>query len=1026
MKTRGLYERLVTDSLESELADIDDSTYVARGPLRRAEAGDRLALHLSRVVQTAIDGLDEKNRVERGLTLARKLVAVLANQIDDESLLGEAPVLERSVLEAILDRNPDGSEQAVQQPLIPLLDTTLLTNSRGEPGVGHQLGTEIQSAQRIDIVMAFIRRSGIRPLLAGLRRHCEAGHPLRILTTTYTNSTELRALEELREAGADIRVSYDTTGTRLHAKAWLFHRAGNMSTAYIGSSNLTHQAQRTGLEWNIRVSGARNAPVVDKMAAVFESYWEGGDFERFDSDEYAQRTQTEEKAGFTSLSPLDIRLYPFQERLLEQIAVARTRGQHQNLLVAATGTGKTVMAAIDYARLRDRLPRSRLLFVAHTFEILNQSLLTFRHAIRDPEFGELWVAGRRPERWEHVFASIQSLSAAGLEHLDPEHFDVVIVDEVHHGAASSYSALLDRVKPRELLGLTATPERTDSLPILDWFHGRISAELRLWDAIDQSRLVPFEYYGIHDGSDLTGVGFTRGKGYDVDGLTNIYTANDTWARLVLSQLEQRVDDTRAMSALGFCVSIDHARFMARVFNENGVPAIALWGDSPRDERAKALAKLTRGEISMLFSVDLFNEGVDLPNVDTLLLLRPTDSPVLFLQQLGRGLRKVGNKAGCLILDFIGQHRREFRFHRRLQALLGGSRSHIQQQVKGGFPFLPAGCHMELAPVAREIVLQSIRDSVPDNWTRKIAELRSLAAEGHDTLSSFLEHSGLELDDIYRTSRSWSQLKDAGLAVKSPGPDEERLARACGRMLHVDDAMRLDAYRGLLRRNSPPRFEDAHSREARTARMLAASICDQVVGKNDSLEFGLERLWRHPQVRDELIELFDVLSSRTDHQHSRLANRPDVPLQIHARYTRIEILAAFDPEPRTKVPAWQTGVRWLPNAKVDLAAFTLDKTTGQFSPTTRYRDYAINAELIHWESQGVVREESDTGRRYRDHVAMGTSIMLFARERADDRAFWFLGPATYVRHEGEKPMAITWKLETPLPGDLFAAFAAAVA
>ena len=247
------------------------------------------------------------------------------------------------------------------------------------------------------------------------------------------------------------------------------------------------------------------------------------------------------------------------------------------------------------------------------------------------------------------------------------------------------------------------------------------------------------------------------------------------------------------------------------------------------------------------------------------------------------------------------------------------------------------------------------------------------------------------------------------------------------MRHVDDAERLGAYSALLNQSSPPSLPDPLTREARIARMLVASVCDKVITKDGSLDAGLAVLWEHPQVRAELVELFDLLASRIDHYHTRLSGdrHPDVPLQVYARYTRIEILAALAPEARAKVPAWQTGARWLPDANADLAAFTLDKTSGQFSPTTRYRDYAISRELIHWESQGVVRADSETGLRYRNHAAQGSEVLLFARERTGDRAFWFLGPATFVKCEGEKPMAITWKLHHPLPGDLFQAFAAAV-
>jgi superfamily II DNA or RNA helicase/HKD family nuclease len=1025
---RGLYEELISDALERELGGLPEGLVPSRGPLRGAEAGDRLGLFLARVVERAVDDLPEKDRVARGLSLARTLVATLANELGREELRDDAPVLEDPILRAILARQPDGSPESIQAPLIPLLDTTLLTNAPGEPRVGHQLLTEIGSADRIDVVMAFIRRSGIRPLLDAFRRHTENGRLLRVLTTTYTGSTELEALQLLRDAGAEVRVSYDATGTRLHAKAWLFHRRGGLATAYVGSSNLTHSAQVSGLEWNVRASGARNPDLVAKIAAVFEAYWEGGDFVPFVASEFRERTAASEPTTRVLLPAVEIHLWPFQERILEEIEVARERGHHRNLLVSATGTGKTVMAAMDYARLRDHIGRSRLLFVAHRQELLEQSQATYAHALRDPSFGELWVGGKRPERWEHVFASIQSLSSSGLEALAPDHFDVVVIDEFHHAAARSYKALLDHIKPRELLGLTATPERADGLPILDWFDGRIAAELRLWDAIDQGRLVPFEYYGLHDGVDLREVPWKRGRGYDVEALSNLYTANDVWARLVLDQLTKHVDDMDAVRALGFCVSVDHARFMARVFQNAGLPATAVWGDSPDEERRAALDQLRRRDIAVLFSVDLFNEGVDLPRVDTLLLLRPTDSPTLFLQQLGRGLRKHESKTTCLVLDFVGQHRREFRFDHRLQALLGGSRKHVERQVESGFPFLPAGCHMELEPRAREIVLESIRRAVPSQWTAKAEELRRLSAEGRGSLRAFLEDSGLELEDVYTGARGWSDLREAaGLPIEASGPEEEALRRACGRLLHVDDRERLETYRKILQPPSPPAIGNVASRSTRLVRMLVATVCDRALTKDDSLEKGVTLLWRHPQVRAELVELFDLLLDRIDHRHFELGEpHPEVPLRVHARYSRLEILAALDPEARAKVAPWQTGVRWIPEARADVFAFTLDKTSGQFSPTTRYRDYAISPELIHWESQSVTRADNETGRRYQDHARSGSSILLFARERADDRAFWFLGPATYVRHEGERPMAITWRLRHPLPGDLYASFAAAVA
>ena len=1026
---RGLYEVLVTEALDERLRNLTTTLEPIRTALRAPEAADRIALHLSRLIERVVNSIGEGERTNVGLDLARRLIDLLREMPSAGDVGAERPVAAGDVLERVVGRLPDGRPDDITSPMIPLLDTTLLTNAPGEPRVGNQILTEIRSADAIDVVIAFIRYSGIAPLLEALRRHRSDGHKLRVLTTTYTGSTEGRALDALDDLGAEIRVSYDTSSTRLHAKAWLFHRKSGFSTAYIGSSNLTHSAQISGLEWNVRMSGARNPDVIAKVGAVFESYWHNPDFEAYDRAQFLARMSAERGGGPTiALSPTDLRPEPFQERLLEKIALARIQGHHRNLLVSATGTGKTVMAAIDYMGLRESLPRTRLLFVAHREEILTQTLATFRQALRDPTFGELWVGGHRPSVFDHVFASIQSLNAAGLAHMDSGHFDVVVIDEFHHAAAQSYRALLDHIQPVELLGLTATPERSDGLDIRNWFDGRIAAELRLWDAIDQQRLVAFAYYGIHDGLDLRDVPWRRGRGYDVVGLTNLLTANDAVAKLALKQLVEHVDDIGHMRALGFCVSVEHARFMARIFNAAGVAAAAIWSDTPETERRQALVDLAGRRINIIFSVDLFNEGIDVPAVDTLLMLRPTDSATLFLQQLGRGLRRSTGKNFCTVLDFVGHHRKEFRFDRRLLALLGGTRRELEEQIATGFPFLPAGCHMELDRVASEIILDNVRHAVPFRRPERVEALRNLASGAQSvSLTAYLTETGLALEELYANNVSWSDLcQDAGLTVQPPGPQERLLRRACGRLLHIDDGARIESYRSFLVQEETLDIDSLTTRQRRMLRMLVGSVVDSAVSAETSLVEGASLLARHPQVRHELRELLGVLAERIDHVAVPLTTHPEIPLAVHARYTRVEILAAFGIGTAARVAPWQSGVYWAKDARSDLLAFTLDKTSGGFSPTTRYKDYAISRDLIHWESQSVTRADSPTGQRYQHHAERRSSVMLFARHRSDERAFYFLGPANYVKHESDLPMAITWRLHHPLPGDLFAAFAAAVA
>jgi hypothetical protein len=336
--------------------------------------------------------------------------------------------------------------------------------------------------------------------------------------------------------------------------------------------------------------------------------------------------------------------------------------------------------------------------------------------------------------------------------------------------------------------------------------------------------------------------------------------------------------------------------------------------------------------------------------------------------------------------------------------------------------------MQLDQKATEIVLRSLRDAIPTRWPAKVDELRSLRHAKPDLdLAGFLDESGLDLDDVYDGAKSWSDLQHAaGAPLLAAGAHEPVLRRAVGRLLHIDDQERIDTYQRLLAGPSAPAVDAMDVRQRRLLHMLVAQVADRAITKATTAQEAVDLSWGHPQIRAELRELLAVLDGRIDHVHRPLSTHPDVPLQVHARYSRIEILAALGLGAGARIAAWQSGVYEAREANAELLAFTLDKSSGGFSPTTRYRDYAISRTLIHWESQAITRADSPTGLRYRNHDRDGRAILLFTRLRADDRAFWFLGPATYRGHVGEKPMAITWNLHHPLPGDLYAAFAAAVA
>jgi superfamily II DNA or RNA helicase/HKD family nuclease len=1014
----GVYEAIRTRLLDRTLAAVATQFQPDFGEVDPADAPEVIARHVAEVVRrTLTQETDTNRRVELANELLRQLGAV-----DEQLTDGLAQLL------GLTDLTRLGPATRTR-PITPLSQAALLTNAKEEPTLSAELRAELASADHVDLLCAFIRWHGLRVLEDALAELSRRGVPFRVLTTTYVGATERAAIDRLvQRFRADVRISYEEQSTRLHAKAWLFRRDSGYDTAFVGSSNLSRSALVDGLEWNVRLSGIATPELLRKFEATFDTYWESPAFvpydpakdaDRFD-DALARAGRRSSAPTTISLAGLEVRPLPHQQEILEALESEREmHGRHRNLVVAATGTGKTVIAALDYRRLRAQGDLS-LLFIAHRKEILHQSLRVYRETLSDGAFGETYVAGSRPERWQHVFASVQGLAAYGVENLSPDHFDVVVVDEFHHAQAPTYQKVLDHLRPKELLGLTATPERGDGRDVRNFFEGRSAYELPLWDALSADLLVPFHYFGIADDVDLTGVAWKRGA-YDVDGLTRLYTGNDSRAAKVLAELRDKVTAVGRMRALGFCASIAHAEYMARVFRDAGIAALAVSGNTPSNERDAAVHALRTGDVNVLFAADLFNEGLDIPQVDTAMFLRPTDSATVFLQQLGRGLRRAPGKAVLTVLDFIGQHRKEYRFDVRYRALTGASRRGLQRQIEQGFPFLPAGSQVVLDRVAQKVVLDNVRTQLRFSRTQLAADVRS---HGDLTLAQYLHAADRELTDIYRSNGSWTALRrEAGLPTTAAGPDEGTLLRRMAAFNHVDDRERAETYRRLLR-SGGPRYDELSEREQRLARMLLFTLWPKR-GGFPSYEAGLAHVRQHPAVCAEIAELVQLGQDRARRLPSSLGEGlQHIPLASHARYRREEILAALDYANLTRVPGNHvSGVAWCEETRTDALLVNLRKSEKEFSPSTMYRDYAISRELFHWESQNATSTDSPTGQRYLHHQSHGSHVLLFVRDAPTDdfgaAPFLCLGPASYVDHRGERPIAITWHLHRPMPADAFA-------
>ncbi|MFD5310040.1 DUF3427 domain-containing protein [Streptomyces ardesiacus] len=1032
----GVYEQLITDQVHGELERLEAAGWKAIDAEVGAESSPHvLARHVADIVTRHLSQLRPDDRVPFANRVLEFLAADVGGQSGAESV--SSIVKGPRQLLALAEQEAPGAYAI--RPLTPLSETSLLTNSPEDLNLGSELRAELATADRIDLLCAFVKWYGIRVLEDTLLAAKERGVPIRIITTTYMGATDRRALDRLvREFGATVKVNYETRSTRLHAKAWLFRRKTGFDTAYVGSSNLSRAALLDGLEWNVRLSSVATPAVMDKFEATFDAYWNDVAFETYDPDRHGKRLdEALARAGGTAsstefkinLSGLQVRPFPHQRDMLERLKAEREiRGRHRNLLVAATGTGKTVMAALDYRELSQATAgRPKLLFVAHRKEILKQSLRTYREVLVDASFGELLHGGADPQEWTHVFASVQSLNVQRLEQLAPDHFDIIVIDEFHHSPADTYRRVIEHFTPKELLGLTATPERADGRNVQDeYFDGRIAAEMRLWEALENDLLSPFHYFGIPDGTDLTNLAWQKGSYADQE-LGNLLTGNDARARIVVKQVRDKISDPGAMRALGFCVTKAHAHFMAEFFRKAGFRAVALDSDSPAEVRARALTDLQAGELQVIFSVDLFNEGLDIPDVDTLLLLRPTNSATVFLQQLGRGLRRTDTKPVLTVLDFIGQHRAEFRFEEQFRAMTNLSRNRLVEHIERGFPQLPSGCQIILEGKAKKLVLDNIRTQLAATVKTLVKEVKEYSTP---LLADYLRESRREIKELYKSNNSWTLiLRRAGLAAEPAPPGEDALLKRVHAFLHVDDPERARAYLDLLADDAPP-YEELDQVGQAYARMLFFNLWDNAGGFTSYSE-GLATLRSQRALRDEIRQVLSYVIDRADHVPIPLCDGLGaVPLKVHSSYNRSEILAALGiarfggQMPRS----FAQGVQWAEEFQTDALLITLEKDEKDFSPTVRYKDFAISPHLFHWESQNATSPDSATGKRYQQHAGRGTHVLLFMRRYATtdtgkSQPWMLLGPATYVEHSGSKPMAITWHLDHPLPADVWSYCAA---
>lgn len=1028
----GLYERLLDEELEELLASYPELSPIFEKVETEREVADHSHL-IAQILRQVLPSVKDSSRI----ALTNRIIDLLASQ-DGLEYTRKRRLLERpkSLLTQIL---PSDDHPPFLVPETPLSISSLLTGAADDPPLEREIRAEILTADRVDILVSFIKWSGLSLLLSAFEEIEEKGVPVRIITTSYMGASDPPAIEWLSErSNVEMKISYDTERTRLHAKAYHFYRKTGYTTAYIGSANMSRPAMTSGLEWTVKVTAQDMPHMVERFIAEFESYWQHHGFVPYDhasADRFREAIESvrSPKTDQTARFFADITPHPFQERVLESLQASRSTGSYRNLVVAATGTGKTVMAAFDYARFKGANPaNSRLLFVVHRKEILEQARDCFRMVLRDFNFGELLVDGHRPGKWEAVFASVQSLATnRPWDRLGKTHFDFIIVDEAHHGVASSYRPLFDSLESQILLGLSATPERMDGSSILPDFDNRFAAEIRLPEALEEKLLCPFHYFGVTDPVSISDERFWRNGRYDVTELESVYTGDDIRAlsrlNAIIAALHRYYPEIETAKAVGFCVSVDHAHYMARKFKELGLAAEVITGKTPQETRANLLQEFRSGEFQFLFVVDVLSEGIDIPEINLVMFLRPTESLTVFLQQLGRGLRLAPEKECLTVLDLVGQTHRRYRIDRKFSALLRGKRRRIDREIERDFPNLPPGCSIQLERVAREYVLENVSRSLGDLKNFVPEAIRTFEAETGKVLSfgEFVNEVEISPIDLLK-NQTWSEWKDLAYGTQSVTDSDLRDTRGTMRRVALrTDLEMLGKLNQLVKAGS-----DAADFLSRMTANEIASIHYLLWGKDGknlgvaSYAESISKWAGNLASVSDLLEIIQWKMTRTEpYLTSRLSLPFPCPLRLHAAYGLREISAAFGKANLETSGPTGTGVIHLKEQSAYIHLVTFRKEEKDFSPTTRYKDYPISSRRLHWESQTNTTQSSLTGQNYITFRERGYTVLFFARldKKIDGETapFVFLGPANdLISFEGDRPIKMVWELETPMPADLY--------
>ncbi len=930
--------------------------------------------------------------------------------------------------------------------LSPMTERLLING--GTEHLLKELTSSLETCERFYFGVAFLTYSGAQLLLDTLKEAGERGKSGRILSSTYLNFTDPEAVARLSAFPfIDTKMFNSEENGGFHTKTYIFEYKEHYKII-IGSSNLTRAALKTNVEWNVEIISKKDESFVQQVLTEYQTLWNRSqipteDFLDHYRSIYRSTRQVKERQQSLHTLPAYIAPNSMQSRAMKSLERLRSLGENKALVIAATGTGKTYMAAFDVQKLQPK----RLLFLVHREDILVKAKETFSHLLHQQHSFGMMTGSRKDIGADYLFANIRTM-ANHYSQFDPAHFDYIVYDEAHHTTAPQYQQVMKHFHPAFALGMTATPERSDEASVFEVFDHNVAAEVRLHDALKDEIIAPFHYFGITD----------------VDGIRLDDVAPNDQAELsrrlqvhfrvehILTNMYFYKHDGAVRRGLGFCVNIDHAVYMADAFSQAGVPSVALTGDDPALERKKMIEKLEdeHDPLEFIFTVDIFNEGVDIPSVNLVLMLRPTESPIVFIQQLGRGLRKHPGKEFLTVLDFIGNHNRAF----LVAIALNGSRYYDKESLKVAvatdFATVPAPVHIQMDRIAKErIIAQIDQESFFSMKYLKEAYLQFkqirngkapsalmdyFTYDGAPDPIPFIEKSGsylhflakVEKNDLFQIpfEEKSSELVYKSLSSHLPlkRPHEFALLDA---LMTKDKLTREDAEAAILHwLDTVPPSSVAHAMN---------TVAQQYMDKREQQRSPALAEWQHDclvrtehfthllESRDNYERLHDVIEYGL-HRYERDFGSADhgLPfLKVGAQYQMKDaaLLSNF-----SKTHSSFRGSGLLANEKDYFLYVDLHKDA-DVAERLNYHDEFLDRSTFLWDSPNNMTPDSLRGRNIMEHEARGYRLHLFVRkyksiEGNRTEPFIYVGELTVVEASGSRPIQFRMHLKQPLPSILY--------